>query len=304
MSENIFQVEESVKNYSLGRVIPQEIIRSSLRRLLNTVDRSRHDDEISIIDAGCGSGRFLLPLLEICKDLPQRFNIFGIDESGLMLEEIRNSISDLDESGNRRLCLKTADIQRPIEAIDDKSVDLVYTFAVFHILTSPFKALDNLATLIKDNGVFAFGREVNQFIFRVENYWEANDLPSVDEFHDEFWREYHNFRSSSGFEYVPEPILQGNFGRGVEHLRGIGFKRVVTFRTVTYEKRLMYGDILKAIQSGSITPLGADLDQGQKDRCYNRMRQFLVENSVDFRKEITFPSYLDWAMVYKSPDIH
>ncbi len=121
--------------YDEARRLPDETITRWLNRIA-------HYTEVmplkTIVDLGCGTGRFTLPLQARFKNL-----VFGIDPSRKMLEKI-------EDTKNIALIQACAE-HLPIT---DHTADMVFCSQVFHHLRDEHAALDEITRILIPNGLF------------------------------------------------------------------------------------------------------------------------------------------------------
>ena len=134
------------------------------------------DRPLSILDAGCGNGRFGRYLETRLKG---RFDYTGIDASNRLLEHARSRLSD--ESGARELLVVDLLNEPPSDRFPDRQFDLVAAFGLTHHLPGLLNRralLLDLAHLVAPGGILAvafwqFG-EQERFQRRMVSWEEHN----------------------------------------------------------------------------------------------------------------------------------
>ena len=97
----------------------------------------------TILDAGCGSGRVTVHLLE---RLPRGY-LFGVDKSQAMIDQASAKLAAYSDR-SQFICADLVEVALP------KKVDFVFSNAVFHWLLDHDKLFRHLGTLMRSGGVF------------------------------------------------------------------------------------------------------------------------------------------------------
>ena len=149
---NIYSVRKTVEKYDSARALPPETLDLWIDTLKNSL--SIHQIR-SILDLGCGTGRFSYVLAEAFS-----CPVIALDPSLEMITEHKSKLS-----GNCQWLQGCAE-NIPINT---SSVDLVWMSQVFHHLDNNEKALREIHRILTDGGYLAIrnGTKEND----KENYW-------------------------------------------------------------------------------------------------------------------------------------
>ena len=103
---------------------------------------------MTVLDFGCGPGFFTV---EIAKMVGTSGKVIAVDVQEGMLQKLKDKIIGTDI--NNRIFLHKS-IENRIGIVDH--VDVVVAFYVFHELTNKNDILDEIKSLLKENGIFIF----------------------------------------------------------------------------------------------------------------------------------------------------
>jgi len=138
--EFLDQYENEAKEYDSHRLITFEdkkVLREQLKVLSKIINKNNSQD---ILEAGCGTGRILVPLVE------KGFHIEGFDLSKNMLKELRKK--------NNKIKIKVGDIESiPYK---DNSFDLVYSITVLIHMLDFKDGFNDMYRVVKKNGLVVF----------------------------------------------------------------------------------------------------------------------------------------------------
>lgn len=117
----------------------------------------------SVLDAGCGSGRFTWAMASMGA------NVTAVDQSASGVEHTRNACSEFGD----RVNVSQHDLTKPLEV--DRYFDLVWSFGVLHHTGDTYGAFRNVARLVKPGG-FIFlmlygepeGRDHGEYVYYTE----------------------------------------------------------------------------------------------------------------------------------------
>jgi SAM-dependent methyltransferase len=111
----------------------------------------------SVLDAGCGSGRWTIGLLRLGA------RVTAVDASPHALERCRESVESLctpEEAA--RLTLREVDLLRLPDDLTSRRFDCVFSFGVLHHTGATREAFENVAALVEPGGViflYLYGKE-------------------------------------------------------------------------------------------------------------------------------------------------
>ncbi|MDL2292900.1 class I SAM-dependent methyltransferase [Acholeplasma sp. OttesenSCG-928-E16] len=117
-----------------------------------------------VLDAGCGSGNILIPLVQ------HGYQVTGIDNDPSMLEIIKNKCSFLGISPR----LIKGDILKPIE---EKYDTIIMMFDVINYFRDPKELLENLYNTLKKDGKLIFDMYQFDYLKEIDNYIEDEVEP-------------------------------------------------------------------------------------------------------------------------------
>jgi ubiquinone/menaquinone biosynthesis C-methylase UbiE len=108
---------------------------------------TRIQQGFNVLDYGCGSGSFLIPLSEL---VGESGRVYAADMHPLAIRRIENIAS------KRRLANLVA-IHTDCETrLPDDSLDAVLLYDAFHTLTNPEKVVRELHRVLKPGGILSF----------------------------------------------------------------------------------------------------------------------------------------------------
>jgi tRNA (uracil-5-)-methyltransferase TRM9 len=124
-------------------------------RALEIIKPFIHAQNISVLDVGCGNGRFLTFLN---KSSASNISYLGIDENSLLLQQTKGQLHDLKVDGDVLLSDFITEVQNGFfsERFANKTFNVIASFGVFHHIPSKElrkKFIAELAALTAENGV-------------------------------------------------------------------------------------------------------------------------------------------------------
>jgi ubiquinone/menaquinone biosynthesis C-methylase UbiE len=151
------------KTYNVARAIPKKTMELWLNALSKFIPK---DEVYSIIDVGCGTGRF-------SAELSKFFNadVIGFDPSKKMLE-VANSY-------NRNPRVSFYEGSAEILSQPDQSSNLAFLSMVFHHIEKHDIAIKNINKVLKSNGFFCIRNSTKDL---VNQYPYLDFFPSAKEF--------------------------------------------------------------------------------------------------------------------------
>ena len=170
-------------NYELGRPLDKEVIIDLFKKISDIVPLK---DKI-ILDAGCGTGRISIPLLEEFNSI----NVIGIDKSEEMLEVLKERIS-------KRKIGHLEVIKSDLSKIEfqDNFFDISMISSVLHSIPEWKEAIKEVVRVTKKGG----------FLFLISDYGEIYDLglerkrSNNYNLLDKFWGKYIELRHKYNLE--------------------------------------------------------------------------------------------------------
>ncbi|MEK6335995.1 MAG: class I SAM-dependent methyltransferase [Acidobacteriota bacterium] len=155
--ENPYNLREAAKHYDVARQLPTATTALWLGALKSAIGDQRIT---SILDLGCGTGRFSTALGEAfsCR-------VIGVEPSAAMLQVARN-----------REDISWLQGQAENLPLSDGAVDLVFMSQVFHHLIDSRTALNHIRRVLKPGGFLAIRngmREENESLKWLEFFPEA-----------------------------------------------------------------------------------------------------------------------------------
>ena len=156
-----------------------------------------HDDDFSVIDLGCGTGR----LLSIIADSFLNAQLDGIDGTPEMVATSQNRLKD-------RATITQANLN---DYTPDQSYDVVMSTTVMHHLDNPEKHL-RMITDIADSHVFLSEIALDSLPLRLANIWWGLTQAS----HKQAWpsQAFQNMINKNGLTITDQAILKpDNFWR-------------------------------------------------------------------------------------------
>lgn len=294
----IFEDTGSVDRYSSLRTIPDTLL-SNIGRLCCRLGFD-YKDELCILDAGAGTGRFVLPCAHVAQESGLHANILAVDLSARMLEQLQNNWDNTNVS----LMLKCiqADLQDPLPIPKD-SVHVAYTVATFHILDKWRQALDNLIQVIVPGGHLVFICENNQFMHQTEGFEKDCDFAVIDSILRKFMKYYHKLRKELGESYVPSELRYSDMMLAIKYLRESGLKEIdsgMPSDQLSWDKPHTYKDILHCFRNRQMTTWGSDLSNSARAVIADKLGTWVKEQAIDIEKKFLLPTCLV-PYVFKKP---
>jgi SAM-dependent methyltransferase len=290
----VHQRADSVNAYSLCRCIPERVLKYFNYIILR-------ENPKRILDAGCGCGRLLVPLV---KQANSDVQFYGVDISEAMLSKLREIIQ-----GRSNMHLFCADLKdkRFFSSHFSGNIDVTYTFATLHILSNNWQlALDNLASSINTRGKIILGEEINAVFHGTEELYEGEDYRLKDlsvsfgesatkdaTIISDFFKVYHQLRREHHvpFKRVHGQILHGDQSPAERYLRAKGFsQRTVISQNLRWLKPHTLEDILYCFKNGTITTLGSDLPTKVRKSIALALESLCKEKEYDITKIMNIPA--------------
>ncbi len=116
-----------------------------------------------VLDYGCGSGSYIIPTAElVCKS----GKIYALDIKPLATQMVKNITAK-----NQLTNVETINSDCPT-GLPDSSVDAVLLYDTFHHLSDPDRVLEELARVLKPEGILSFSDhhiKEKEIVFKVTN---------------------------------------------------------------------------------------------------------------------------------------
>jgi SAM-dependent methyltransferase len=245
-----------------------------------------------ILDAGAGTGRFLIPIAKEFETRSGRAVLYAVDLCRSMLTTLQSRWRPSSELV--RVEYVKADLQEQLP-LKEGSMHVVFTVATFHILERWREALENLVALLAPGGFFIFICENNQFMHETEGFEKDGDFPRIDARLRCFMEFYHQQRVAAGEPYKPRELRYSDMLPAVRYLAELGLvEQPVAFppSAFEWEKPHTYADILHCFRNRQMTTWGSDLSAGARERIADALQQWVQARGIDMAKEFFLPAKL------------
>ena len=116
-----------------------------------------------VLDYGCGSGSYIMPLAEL---VGESGKIYALDIHPLAIQKVKD-IASKKQLANVETILSDCKI-----GLLDNSLDVVLLYDTFHDLGDPNRVLEELHRVLKPNGVLSFNdhhMKENEIVSQVTN---------------------------------------------------------------------------------------------------------------------------------------
>ncbi|MFC2135806.1 methyltransferase domain-containing protein [Bacteroidota bacterium] len=252
-----------------------------------------------IIEAGVGTGRLFLPLINKAS---RNTVCIGIDISKNMLKTLAKNLK------GKEATLIHADICDKRIYVFDKA-NTLYTFATLHILTNNWKkAIDNFEYSITPNtGKIILIEEINSVFHGSENLFLEDDYRleslynlavshGVEEHTNivqDIFKHYHKLRSDYGLNFMRfnSQIFHGDQSPAERYLRSKGFsQRTIQKPELRWIKPHTIKDITDAINEGTVTTLGSDMPDEIRKNISEELLVYCEKNNYPIEKNLFIPS--------------
>lgn len=122
-----------------------------------------------VLDAGCGSGSLTKWLLD------HGASVIGVDASPHMLEQARKTLKD-------EAVLRLHDLRKPLDFIEDDSMDIVASSLVLHYLPEVEPVFCEFHRILRPGGylVFSIGHPFTEFVERPSDNYYRVEVTSFD----------------------------------------------------------------------------------------------------------------------------
>jgi SAM-dependent methyltransferase len=244
------------------------------------------------LDAGTGTGRFLVPIAREFESRSIPAVLYGVDICEPMLTALQERWSPENGAVNLR-CVR-ADLQKPLP-LRDASVHVVFTVATFHILERWREALQNLVVLLPPNGFFVFICENNQLMHETEGFEKDGDFPRIDAQLRCFMEFYHQQRVATGEPYEARELRYSDMFPALRYLVELGLaEQPLAFAPSAFkwEKPHAYADILHCFRNRQMTTWGSDLSSGAREKIAEALEEWVRARGIDMVKEFFLPAKL------------
>lgn len=291
----IFHVHSTVSYYQKLRVIPDAVKKQYCIYMIRQLDQTR---PVNILEAGSGSGRFIIPLVQVLKESSLQYNLTACDVSEQMLEQLSTRI-DCRKNFIEPILF---DLQSK-HVIGEDIFDLIFTIAVLHIPSDWRQCLRNMMQMLRPGGICILTKEINQFMHRTEGFDNSGDLEDIDAQLDEFFRAYHQFRIEAGEPYLPTGITYSDIKPAIDYLVGRGMEPVETRlddEGLKWQKPHSYTDLLETFRLRTITTWGSDLSPAARAMIYDQLKDWLIKRRIDMETTFYLPAKLQ-TFTFRKP---
>lgn len=256
----VHEKQISVDIYNESRFIEDSVINQFLEKVVENSPES-------ILEAGVGNGRFMIPLSNMYKG-----KLIGIDVSKTMINDLNKKVKNIEIIQNNIVTYKPK-----------QNVDVTFSFATLHIIQKWKKTLDNIINYTDKKIIL--GEEVNQVFHGTENLFEDDDyrLKDIKSYGNkddinkviEFFKEYHSIREELGFPFkrFNSQILHGDYGLAGNYLREKGLIQK-TYKTNIWTKPHTFNSLLNSIKKATITTMGSDIPNDFRFEMYKRLKKW------------------------------
>ena len=179
--------------------------------------------ESQILDIGCGTGRFTLPMAN-------RFNcrVTGADSSREMLEKAR------EKDRKRIVQWDVQDIQNM--TYDNESFDAVFMSHLLHHCESPKKALRECHRILKGHGTLLIRYGATEHIREDVEHTFFPETLAIDEARTQSIQTIEKWLKDAGFYGVTtEEVEQRTFETGKDHLEAAKIKNTSVLGMISQE---------------------------------------------------------------------
>lgn len=174
------------------------------------LDKFTESEEISILDAGTGTGRLAIKFAEAFQNQASNLNrktklkLYCVDKSESMLARFKEKLSwektDVEKSFSMNVDIKIEEKDIRDIAIQNVKFDGIIAHWIFHTIFDWSTALYSLTQLINENGVFITFEEDSDLYNAIDGDFDYIGNDAVKK----FWELYHNLRRISLQQcYVP-----------------------------------------------------------------------------------------------------
>jgi SAM-dependent methyltransferase len=288
----IFHHDGVVARYGRLRSIDGQVLSCIATLIVSFADNAGLCKPSRIVDAGAGTGRFLVPVAQAAQTIGLPIELLAVDLSGPMLRCLRDNLNPL--LGSVTLHCIQADLQQR-SPISDESVHVVFTVATFHILSEWRAALENLVRLLVPGGCFIFIRENNQFMHETEGFDHDDDFPYINETLRSLMVFYHEQRKLCGEPYEPSEIRYSDMMPAIDYLKALGFREInsgVSAEKFQWLKPHTYQDILDCFRNRGMTTWGSDLSEFARSRIADSLERWVSARNLDTEREFFLPARL------------
>ena len=206
--------------YDTGRSHAEAMIDLWLDRILRYTASSK---TVELLDLGCGTGRFALPIAE-----KLNYQVTGADYSEEMLEKAE----ERDSTGMVEWDLQDAESL----TYPDHSFDMVFISHLLHHVDSPFTVIRECNRVLREDGlIFIRYGAIEQIREDPEHIFFPETLP-IDEERTPSVRMTETWLKNGGFTgIVSEEILQHTFETGSAHLQATSVKMTSVLTMISQE---------------------------------------------------------------------
>jgi len=284
----IFLSRRPVENYDILRMIPIEIINNYFTYILSLKDLT--SNKMKIMEAGAGSGRFFIPLVNWVTKNSFPHMLTACDISSKMLEALEYRLNGC----GKIVSLVNFDLQEK-KSFTMSWFDLIYTVATLHILNEWKQCLNNFVEMLKPGGILVLTKEINQFMHRTEGFDNTYDLTEIDAQLDEFFRLYHRLRVEVGEPYEPSGITYSEIGPAIDYLLKQGMELIeqrLDDEKLKWQKPHSYADLLETFRLRTITTWGSDLSPAVRVKIHDQLKSWLISRNIDMNYIFYLPARL------------
>ncbi len=298
--------KDTVSKYNKLRKIPKKIIKEITEVIIKNSLQLKNNEQIKIVDAGCGNGRIFIPLLKKINDMKLQINNFqliGIDFSSFMLQNLLKKIQRYQALLNLTNWVIIRDDLQKNWVLGSNSVNVVYQFATFHILIKWQDVLKEIDRVLKKNGKLVYIKEINNIFHASEKIYTVEDSEDVfdidiDKNINLIFKYYHKMREEFGYSYKKYGIEYSDISLLLDFFKRKGYSTEI-LPSLYFNKTFSYKDILNSIKNALVTTLGSDLPQEVRETIYNELKSMLIKRNVKIDERKTLKSKIQIFILSK-----
>ena len=129
----------------------------------NILKEVRVKPGFSVLDYGCGSGSYIIPLAEL---VSKSGKIYALDIHPLAIQRVQSIASKKQLRNVKTICSNCK------TGLPDSSIDVALLYDTFHDLSNPNEVLKELHRVLKPNGILSFSdhhMEGNEIVAKITN---------------------------------------------------------------------------------------------------------------------------------------
>ena len=282
---NFYRKEGSTgKDYNSTREwLTPSFLTPILEQALNcTVDRldpdiSARKRPMRIIEGGCGTGRFTLPLFDLFKEISPDWLFWGVDNSKQMLKPAYEQFNTMDDGLKNHIRYGEMCLNQPF-IFHNGFFDIFILASVIQCLMQYQNTLDEINRVMHEKGFIWVAWRNDEWLKLLSGCEYAPK--NLDGFLVGITRAFHEYRKEFGVPVDERARLQYDPSPAFDYLGEKGWKLIKKIISTARED-ITTSKLRMSFEKGLNTGTGSGLPEGVREKIYQRLRTEYPELEQD-----------------------